>query len=270
MAEACFRSIVKNGPCGLPIPDDLIHQALRRANIIIKSAGGTLLTQADIDAAYPSPSAPHASRAHRPSVSSTVSAADSLAQSSLKLMTPVKSSASLTSMRCDNPLIGNPHSSQSAINSLRRVQRRQDKLQRSASAAFTHDGAWWPTLTPWSASPRTTAPPSPRREFSAAGSLSPGHITHKARSQSVVLTPQSRLPSSSSPPGRRRLPFEPTEAVASIDPQLAALELSSALTKHVTCSVCGADGVNFPNCRKCGLNFCSRPCRIDGAGNGKR
>jgi hypothetical protein len=57
-----------------------------------------------------------------------------------------------------------------------------------------------------------------------------------------------------------------------VDPVLAAAELNSALTKRVQCSVCSAKGVNFPECRRCGLVFCSRSCRVDeaGAGNGKK
>lgn len=57
-----------------------------------------------------------------------------------------------------------------------------------------------------------------------------------------------------------------------MDPTLAAAELASALTKHVCCSVCAAKGVNFPECRKCGMRFCSRDCRVGqaGAGDGKR
>lgn len=216
------------------------------------------MTQAEMDA-YPFPSA---RRTHRSSVSST--GADSLAQSSLKLMTPVKSSASLTSLSCDSPLIDNAHNS-SAVNALRRVQRRQDKLQRNLSTNSAPDAGWWPASN--NNPSRVTVPSPPWKKLSTPPSPTEAK---KTRSQSVVSTPELRRPSSSSPPGRRRLPFEPTEAVASIDPELAALELSSALTKHVTCSVCGADGVNFPNCRKCGLTFCSRPCRIDGAGNGKR
>lgn len=224
------------------------------------------MTQAEMDA-YPFP---HAPRAHRSSVSSTMSAADSLAQSSLKLMTPVKSSASLASLKCDSPTIDSPHDSQSAVNALRRVQRRQDKLQRNLSTTSAPDAAWWPALNHWSLSSRVTVPSSPGKNTSVPSGPSADHDKKKARSQSVVSTPEMRRPSSLSAPQRRRLPFEPTEAVASIDPELAALELASALTKHVTCSVCGVDGVNFPNCRKCGLTFCSRPCRIDGAGNGKR
>ncbi|OXB38686.1 hypothetical protein J007_01496 [Cryptococcus neoformans] len=81
-------------------------------------------------------------------------------------------------------------------------------------------------------------------------------------------------PPPSSSRTRRRLPFElpSSEPIAPIDPVLAAAEMSSALTKHVVCSVCGMKGVNFPECRKCGLRFCSRGCRVgeDRAGNGKR
>lgn len=223
---------------------------------MIKSAGGTPMTQAEMDA-YPFPSG----RAHRASVSSA--GAESFAQSSLKLMTPVKSSASLTSLSCDTPLIDNPHDS-SAINALRRVQRRQDKLRRNLSTNSAPDAGRWPGLN--RSASRVTVPSSQKKLSAPPSPVE----TKKTRSPSVVSTPEMRRPSSTSPLGRRRLPFEPTEAVASIDPELAALELSSALTKHVTCSVCGADGVNFPNCRKCGLTFCSRPCRIDGAGNGKR
>ena len=60
--------------------------------------------------------------------------------------------------------------------------------------------------------------------------------------------------------------------IAAIDPTLAAAELASTLTKHVCCSVCAVKGVNFPECRKCGIRFCSRECRVSeqGAGNGKR
>lgn len=73
---------------------------------------------------------------------------------------------------------------------------------------------------------------------------------------------------------RRRLPFEPDEynKIAAIDPTLAAAELASALTMHVVCGVCAAQGINFPHCRKCGLTFCSRECRVGEkkAGDGKR
>ncbi|WWC88223.1 uncharacterized protein L201_003128 [Kwoniella dendrophila CBS 6074] len=72
----------------------------------------------------------------------------------------------------------------------------------------------------------------------------------------------------------RLLPFEPSslEKINPIDPELAKAELSSTLTKRVICGVCEMKGVNFPECRKCGLTFCSRDCRVgkDKAGNGKK
>lgn len=57
-----------------------------------------------------------------------------------------------------------------------------------------------------------------------------------------------------------------------IDPALAAAELASTLTKRVKCGVCRIEGINFPECRKCGLTFCSRECRVGDhkAGNGKK
>jgi hypothetical protein len=77
------------------------------------------------------------------------------------------------------------------------------------------------------------------------------------------------------PPIRRKSPLEPSETDSIntiIDPELAAAELRSALTKKVVCGVCGIQGVNFPNCRKCEMTFCSRSCRVDEkkGGDGKR
>jgi hypothetical protein len=57
-----------------------------------------------------------------------------------------------------------------------------------------------------------------------------------------------------------------------IDPALAAAELASTLTRRVKCGVCRTEGINFPECRRCGIVFCSRECRVgaDKAGDGKR
>jgi hypothetical protein len=95
-----------------------------------------------------------------------------------------------------------------------------------------------------------------------------------ASSPQFPTHPPFSPPASNRSTPRRRLPFEPEglDKIASIDPALAAAEMASALTKHVVCSVCGAEGVNFPECRKCRLTFCSRVCRVDAkrAGDGKR
>lgn len=97
-------------------------------------------------------------------------------------------------------------------------------------------------------------------------------ITHKVNqaSGSGYSSPQLQPQ-----PQRRRSPLEPSETDSintQIDPELAAAELRSALTKKVVCGVCGIQGVNFPNCRKCEMTFCSRACRVDEkkGGDGKR
>ena len=96
--------------------------------------------------------------------------------------------------------------------------------------------------------------------ISAQMFLSPKH----AQNLSVSSGPKSK-PSSASLLGGDC-------EIAQIDPTLAAAELASALTKHVCCSVCAVKGVNFPECRKCGMRFCSRDCRVgmNGAGDGKK
>jgi len=189
-------------------------------------------------------------------------------------MTPVKSTASFASLTYEPSTIERQDvDGGGAMRSLRNVQRYQRKLdaaaQRQNAAGSSH--TWWPSLHGWtmSSAPRTTLPPV-EQERSAPAPAPPAKPEDdpfkkdKRPIRVVASSPQLTT--------NRRLPFEPTEAVASIDPELAALELASALTKHVTCSVCGAGGVNFPNCRKCGLTFCSRKCRVDekGAGDGKK
>lgn len=97
-----------------------------------------------------------------------------------------------------------------------------------------------------------------------------------------VSEPSARLNSERCPPATgsklspRRKPAIVSASTAeintTIDPALAAAELASALTKHVVCGVCAAEGVNFPECRKCGMCFCSRECRVGEGkgGDGKR
>ncbi|WVN85486.1 uncharacterized protein L203_100632 [Cryptococcus depauperatus CBS 7841] len=96
------------------------------------------------------------------------------------------------------------------------------------------------------------------------------HLSPSSSSNKLQPQPLHKL----STPSRRRLPFEPSsaEAINPIDPALAAAELSSALTKHTQCNVCGMEGVNFPECRKCGERFCSRDCRVGSrrGGDGKK
>jgi hypothetical protein len=125
---------------------------------------------------------------------------------------------------------------------------------------------------------------SPRRALHVAQRSEdlPPHLVPPVL-RTIASSPQFPIfpASNSSPPSgsgastpRRRLPFEPDEnlKIAPIDPTLAAAEMASALTKHVVCGVCSAEGVNFPNCRKCGLTFCSRDCRVGErkAGDGRK
>lgn len=131
---------------------------------------------------------------------------------------------------------------------------------------------------------RGRSPPSPPRPASSRPTVpllrtiasSPSFPISPPQTQPLHPKFNSSTMSSASTP-RRRLPFDPesdspSNAILPIDPALAAAELASALTKHVTCSVCGVQGINFPECRKCGLIFCSRACRVDSkaAGDGKR
>ena len=94
--------------------------------------------------------------------------------------------------------------------------------------------------------------------------LSPPNKQHRSVASASFTPPRSQASSASLLGG--------DVEIAQIDPSLAAAELASALTKHVCCSVCAVKGVNFPECRKCGMRFCSRDCRVgeQGAGDGKR
>jgi hypothetical protein len=140
------------------------------------------------------------------------------------------------------------------------------------------------TIVPIKADYHQSPDSSPRRALHVAQRSEdlPPHLVPPVL-RTIASSPQfPTFPTSNtSPPSgsgastpRRRLPFEPDEnlKIAPIDPTLAAAEMASALTKHVVCGVCGAEGVNFPNCRKCGLTFCSRDCRVGDrkAGNGKK
>ncbi|KAL1405215.1 CTP synthase ura7 [Vanrija albida] len=288
-AEQHFKAVIRQGPSGMEVADDLIRQAYRRLNIVLKTTGGTPISQAELDA-YPFPlegASPQIKHRRKKSETSIFSFADSTIHSSRMLLTPCKSSASLASLSREAPVIDHALDTPRALSSLRQVQRSHDRVVLSQARKSSSNGAWWPSLNQWSMSPPSAnvSPPSPVSEASpvvrATESIKVPRPLDLSRAKeagsskplrAVASSPQLGAHRMASPPSMRRLPFEPEQQVASIDPELAALELASALTKHVTCSVCNASGVNFPNCRKCGLTFCSRKCRIDekGAGNGKR
>ncbi|TXT04921.1 hypothetical protein VHUM_04004 [Vanrija humicola] len=279
-AEQSFKAVIRQGPSGMEVADDLIRQAYRRLNIVLKTTGGSPIPQAELDAyAFPLDPASPVKHRRKHSQTSIFSFADSAIHSSRMLLTPCKSTASLASLSREPPVIDHSQETPRALSQLRQVQRSQDRIQQAR--ARNNGGAWWPSLDQWSMSPPSAnaSPPSPVSEGSPVPERAPVPAPLDLRQakevkplRAVASSPQLGAHRMPSPPSSRRLPFEPDQPVAAIDPELAALELASALTKHVTCSVCNASGVNFPNCRKCGLTFCSRKCRIDekGAGNGKR
>ncbi|WVQ85745.1 hypothetical protein IAT38_007912 [Cryptococcus sp. DSM 104549] len=311
-AEGYFRAVAMTHPIGLEIADDLITQAGKRLRIFTStprdetgSAGFPFPFTAQnlspdsrvIPGTGASPGRRRAShQARKPSISSVLSTV-----SPPRMMSqPTKSSASLAALATDwedgvqSPVLELGDDA-CAVSTLKRVQAKavaddpvEDEVQQ--------DDSRWPSLNGWRMSPPSaelqasqplaTAPrPVGRRTSTSAAmehgqnipqlntiSVSPAHTLRPVASSPQISSLRSSEPAPRTAGSRRQLPFEPTEAVAPIDPALAAAELSSALTKHVECGVCGMRGVNFPNCRKCGLTFCSRACRVDDdkAGNGKR
>ncbi|WAQ82339.1 hypothetical protein PtA15_2A656 [Puccinia triticina] len=54
-----------------------------------------------------------------------------------------------------------------------------------------------------------------------------------------------------------------------MDPVLADLEAKSRLNVQTECAICHKQGINYPKCPKCQLEFCSRDCRVS-MGDGQR
>ncbi|WWD05375.1 hypothetical protein V865_003449 [Kwoniella europaea PYCC6329] len=222
--------------------------------------------------------------------------------------TPIKSSASaasLASITDDHyePVTvklsdrGRENENEDAMSTLRRVHA---KSMADLTEAFSRheqheeESARYPSLDGWKLSPpiendRSTSSQShsnssgfgvsqqsqrtiiPNQYYQGVKPANTNTLRPVASSpQFGTLRATAKVDSSS----RRKLPFEPCsdQQINPIDPELAKAELSSALTKHVICGVCEMQGVNFPECRRCGLTFCSRECRVgeDKAGNGKK
>jgi hypothetical protein len=192
-----------------------------------------------------------------------------------------------------------------AADVLRRVQAQSISDLRSVESKADGGEAWWPTLSTWSytkardtISPIISTPGTP----SDQSTVTAGSSTSMADAQSapaVMATPETQLqiptirtvastptfgslrlssnlaptlPSSTGALTPRPFDHLHTDINLTIDPALAAAELASTLTKRIKCGVCRTEGINFPECRKCGLTFCSRECRVGGdkAGNGKK
>jgi hypothetical protein len=214
------------------------------------------------------------------------------------LPTPMKLSLSSISLGEDVAGVG-VGVDEKAVEALKRVQEhmmseeqeREECLEQSEVEEDAGRVSRWPDLTGWRMKGNS--------EANSLDDLTLGRsedtITPATSSSSKSRTrPQSPPDHSSSPniedtqntsitsPSTPLKPSKPSTSsflcptsstqIAPIDPALAAAELASALTKHVKCGICACEGVNFPECRKCGMRFCTRECRVGEGrgGDGKR
>jgi hypothetical protein len=307
-SEAYFRQVVHLGQTGMEVVDELVRQAAARLDIILRSPPPTA-TPLSPHSEYPFPQfqAPIRLRQQNQNhtrIPSSASRFSIMSTMSAKLQPSMKSTVSIASMFTDGQTVERersvPRSSDQsvAVNSLRRIRASTTK------PAEVHSQTWWPKLPVWATGSlsgstesqssedlleeeeeeeeapnhQTSSPtkriPGPAREDRSSSKfpLPPPDIHTIAATPNVSTHPSRESTTLAAP--RRRLPFEPSESdsICTIDPELAAAELRSALTKHVVCGVCGAKGLNFPECPRCSLTFCSRSCRVDEkkAGNGKR
>lgn len=239
-----FRSIASTSPIGLEYADDLISNAKKRLHIITSTPRDEKMVPS-----FPFPSTPDKASPPNPQKRS-ISSSRSILVPPKVMVRSGKSTVSLAALaggeEVASPVVPRPKK-MGAMETLKRVHDKAVVQDEDISQEQT---------------PREPEVSYPEER----------PIIRRASTFPHLQTDFHPPPFSART--RRRLPFDPTssEAIAPIDPVLAAAEMSSALTKHVLCSVCGMKGVNFPGCRKCGLRFCSRECRVgeDRAGNGKR
>lgn len=301
-SEVHFRQVVHLGQTGMEAVDELVRQAAARLDIILRSPPPTA-TPLSPHSEYPFPhmQPPTLARQYNHNrAPSTASRFSIMSTMSARLQPLGKSTASLASMFLEGHTAtrerSTSRSSESvAVSSLRRIR------ASSTQPAEVHTQTWWPKLSGWSMRAASSVAESDIPESEDEGSAiidqdpSPVQSRSKAypRAQDIFKSPEtlpppdintiaptphasrdSTLEAPKVQKPRRRLPFEPSESdsICTIDPELAAAELRSALTKHVICGVCSAKGMNFPECPRCNLTFCSRSCRVDEkkAGNGKR
>nr|KIR48598.1 hypothetical protein I312_01667 [Cryptococcus bacillisporus CA1280] len=243
-AEMYFRSIASTSPIGLEYADDLISNAKKRLHIITSTPRDEKMVPS-----FPFPSTPDKASPLNPQKRS-ISSSRSILVPPKVMVRSGKSTVSLAALaggeEVASPVVPRPKK-MGAMETLKRVHDKAMVQDEDISQEQTHR------------EPEVSYPEE-------------RPIIRRASTFPHLQTDFHPPPFSART--RRRLPFDLTssEAIAPIDPVLAAAEMSSALTKHVLCSVCGMKGVNFPGCRKCGLRFCSRECRVgeDRAGNGKR
>nr|XP_018265091.1 uncharacterized protein I303_03274 [Kwoniella dejecticola CBS 10117]OBR87249.1 hypothetical protein I303_03274 [Kwoniella dejecticola CBS 10117] len=239
-SENYFRKVIANQPTGLEAADDLIRQAAKRLDILTSTP-----RDEDRISSFPFPAVPTTKNLSPPEQSSVASL------SPPKMQSRRRKSAGNHSRQASTSSVASISASRIMPTTLK---------SRPSGASLCSPTAETRTHKDAGVSPTNTL---------RAVSSSP-----QFRTLQLSATEKPSFASTTDLTARRILPFEPTsdQAINPIDPELAKAELSSALTKHVTCGVCGMEGVNFPECRKCGLTFCSRECRVgeDKAGNGKK
>ncbi|KAJ6613344.1 hypothetical protein B0H10DRAFT_2049363 [Mycena sp. CBHHK59/15] len=125
------------------------------------------------------------------------------------------------------------------------------RARRRSPARPPMPSAWSAPAASQAASPAPTIPSISR----TASSFSVSSATSPTSSTAASLLDFSILPA-------RR----PLADADELDPALAALEKCSRFcATRVQCSTCRKPGTNYPACPRCGLRFCSRPCRLQGA-----
>ncbi|ODO12140.1 hypothetical protein I350_00926 [Cryptococcus amylolentus CBS 6273] len=284
-AEFHFRHIASTSPIGLEVADDLIVQAGKRLKTIVTGTprdeaglGGfpfpALTPQRAVVASRRGGRTPGDGKKEKERKASITSLASVL--SPPRILHSTKSTASLAALADPDP--DNELQSDVPFSSEAKTEGAVETLRRVQVQIGVWDGVEWPGEEGMGMGKgkRTM-----RRRISAGevdGEVEQGmglDVPNKTI-RAVASSPQ--LPSLLSVPpshtNRRQLPFEPSQhdAIMPIDPALAEAERRSALTKNVECGVCMMKGVNFPECRRCGMTFCGRECRVgeEKAGNGKR
>ncbi|KAK4684948.1 hypothetical protein P7C73_g5212, partial [Tremellales sp. Uapishka_1] len=299
-AAAHFRSIISIGHCGYESIDDLVRHASARLEIIGKSEPNesvctSPLLSSIIKAEYPFPSvlSRHERQYPKRSPSTEVSFhrnpsifsfADSTYSTSRVLQTPVKSTTSLAQLCLDAQLLDKPEQvaekDGKAVDHLRRMDhggkgepRWGEGFRNWLSRSSPPNETSAVSAKPISKSASIPAvEPFPEPVPPSLVNLTVAPPLRTAASSPVLSTPISKIRASTQSTNSLRNLLPQQHDIAPIDPVLAAAELASSLTKQAVCGVCGTKGINFPECRRCGLVFCSRDCRVgeDKAGNGKR
>ncbi|ORX35479.1 hypothetical protein BD324DRAFT_633004 [Kockovaella imperatae] len=271
-----FKTILEAGHSNLAEADDLIASAGQRLDALNGKSSGVTAYLAKAKAARQGQAGSGhqrmtSGRSERPArlsrkgsyASFTSSLANGIQPS------PIRNATSSASLVLDDHPEMVENQSGSALDTLRRFGALNMSHSRGAPSRESLEQAD-AQITPSAQSPVDLLSPEAQAPNSSKGYPQ----LHISKSSPVLSSFYASMEPTS---GARRTTssafLTPDQAnIAPIDKCLADAELASALTKQVSCSVCGAQGVNFPECRKCGLHFCSRQCRIGehGAGDGKK